>query len=78
MDIHTLINTAPDIEGALDVPGVEIECPECKAFSPASEWSTWEVPCESCGGHFTLSCPEHHFFDPYGGDHTEFNTRKIP
>ncbi len=77
MNIHTLIRSAPDVEGPLEVPGVEVECPECEDFWPADEWRVWEVPCDSCGCHFTLTCPDGHFFDPYHGDVTEFNTREV-
>lgn len=70
-------NTVDCDDGPLDMPGVEIECPECKEFFDASEWAAYEVPCECCGGHFVLNCPNSHYFDPYHGDVTEFNTRNV-
>lgn len=63
--------------GPLDMPGVKIECPECKEFHDASEWSSYEVYCESCGGHPLINCPKGHYFDPYGGSVDEFKTQAV-
>lgn len=78
MNIHDIVYKTADIEGPLDIPGVKIECPECQEFFDASAWSAYEGFCESCGGHPVLNCPNHHYFDPFGGTVDEFNTMETP
>lgn len=71
-------NTVNCDEGPLDLPNTEIECPECKEFFDASRWAAFEVPCDCCGGHFVLNCPNHHYFDPYRVPNVkEFSTRNV-
>jgi hypothetical protein len=35
----------------------EVKCPECKEWSPLSEWREGTVGCEDCGDHATMECP---------------------
>ena len=76
MHIQDIVYRTADFDGPLDIPGAKIECPECKEFHDASAWSAYDVDCESCGSHPILNCPNHHYFDPYGGSVTEFNVVK--
>jgi len=34
-----------------------VQCPECKEWRLASEWSDCEVDCEDCGSHAAVRCP---------------------
>jgi hypothetical protein len=78
MDIHTIVSHSNGLDSKMpiDLPGKAIECPECKAFYPASDWYTIDGDCECCGGHQILFCPvgKFHLFDPY---YTKIDKLKI-
>ena len=48
-----LWNIVPDPSDAS-----EVQCPECKEWSPLAEWTESEVGCEDCGSHAAMVCPE--------------------
>jgi hypothetical protein len=75
MNVRDLIYETKEYEGPLNLPGKSIECPECKIFYEASKWSAWDCPCDSCGSHPILLCPERHTFDPYGGDDLDLQVK---
>lgn len=71
MNIQDIVCETTGIDGGpIELPGVKIECPECKEFHDASKWTAYDI----CGGHPILRCPNGHYFDPYNGDVVEFNT----
>lgn len=35
----------------------EILCPTCKQWSALSRWMEINIPCETCGDHEALMCP---------------------
>lgn len=39
-------------------------CSVCQAYSPLAEWGETDVPCEFCGDHSAMKCPQcDHAFD---------------
>ena len=38
--------------------GCEIQCPECKEWSNIENWKEYTVPCDICGDHDAIMCPE--------------------
>jgi hypothetical protein len=42
----------------------ELQCPECNIFFNFKNWIEVYLPCETCGDHWGLECPEcHESFD---------------
>ena len=37
--------------------GCEIKCPECGEWHNHEEWKETEVPCDLCGEHLAMECP---------------------
>lgn len=44
----------PPVESEHDI----VLCSECKAYSPLAEWGETDVPCEACGSHSAMKCPQ--------------------
>lgn len=54
----------------------EIQCHECNAWSPATEWSETYVYCEACGDHDAIQCPRCDY--PHDHVHCDtFNVREM-
>lgn len=75
ISIEDVVYSSDYPSNSIDMPGHELECPECKKFHPAQEWQAVDVPCESCGEHSVLVCPQGHNFDPYLGERGFLNVR---
>lgn len=45
-------------EEITDEKAQEVECPECKEWSIAADWSETSVGCELCGEHAAIRCPK--------------------
>jgi hypothetical protein len=76
--VYDTIDVDP-YESRVDLPGKEIECPECGKWAVASDWKVFDTSCESCGGHPVLMCPNEdckEVYDPYGGSREELNVRE--
>jgi len=37
--------------------GCELLCPRCNNWSVHTDWEDTEVPCEECGSHMAIRCP---------------------
>lgn len=62
----------------VNLPGKEIECADCKTWSPASKWTVSDDDCPTCGGHEFIKCPScPQRFDPYHSEQNELNVRDI-
>ena len=35
----------------------ELRCPECEAVSLVGKWDDCEAPCDDCGSHSAIMCP---------------------
>lgn len=44
------------MEGEIDIME-ELQCPECEQWSEETKWEETEVPCDDCGTHSALKCP---------------------
>lgn len=77
MKIQDIVYETAFPDDTIDLPGLEIECPECNVFIVASKWKVVDTDCESCGSHPVLMCPQWHFFDPHYDEIKEFKTRKV-
>ena len=38
-------------------PDSQVQCPECREWSPISDWREGSVYCEDCGEHTAIVCP---------------------
>jgi hypothetical protein len=42
-----------------DIPaGTRLKCIECGIISKGDRWREAEAPCDDCGGHLAIECPE--------------------
>lgn len=54
-----------------------IECPRCGEATPLMEWHECDVPCDECGSHSAMVCPEcEEAFDHVWGP--EFHVIPVP
>lgn len=40
------------------VDGCEIKCPHCNEWSSHNDWEQTSLPCDLCGDHDAIRCPE--------------------
>ncbi|BAH72947.1 hypothetical protein [Ralstonia phage phiRSL1] len=60
----------PLLDGPPTLTEHDLKCPECDKFHPVEDWRICEAACDSCGGHYSLRCPEYHYFDQFADDDT--------